>query len=191
MSQPNDERKYDILITGLTPLVMHNNTSIGAERERDPLAHERAHFMDKTYRDHQGHLIIPGRAIKKMAMMACKFLPDKPKGTQMKSYAALVQGAMIIEEEAILDVDISKVVAWEAVVNGDPSKGPRGPKVIRVRPLIPLPWSAQTRVAVYDDLLSHAMLSKIMDAAGKKVGLLDGRAIDMGRCEIIVAEASA
>ena len=187
-------RKFALTMRGITPLVMNSNTGMldGSEDEkketRDKAGWERDHFMDKTYRTPSGELYIPARAVKKSMIVACKFLPDKPKGTNFKSFGPFIEAATIVEEDALLDVSADKVIPWTVVVSLDPSKGPKGPRGPRTRPLSPVPWSAMTTIASLDDILTADILTKITEAAGLKCGLLDARAIDMGRCEMVVKE---
>ena len=93
---------------------------------------------------------------------------------------------MFVDEDARLDVTPDKIVPYIAIVNLDPSKGERGPRGPRCRPMIPLPWSAETTVTLIDDAMTDEHLAKILDAAGRLVGLLDGRKVGFGRCEITV-----
>lgn len=184
-----DFRHFLLHAQGFSNLVMNNNVALmdgPGEVVRDKAAYEREHFMDKTYRTPEGKLYIPARAIKKALTVACKFLPDKPKGTSFKSFAPFIEATVIVPEDAMLDVVPDKVIPWSTVVNLDPSKGPKGPRGPRCRPLIPLPWSAETTLTVTDDILTLEILQKIGEAAGKKCGFLDGRAIDMGRAIVTI-----
>jgi hypothetical protein len=185
----SDLRRFKMDIEGLTPLVMHSNAALMGPKEdkgRDPLQWERDHLLDMTYRDAAGRLVIPQRAIRKALINACRFVTDKPKGSSFKSFAPLVEAALFVEEDAVLDVSADKVLEYVAIVNLDPSKGPRGPRGPRCRPLIPLPWNAATSVTLIDDAMTGDHLSKVADAAGRLVGLLDARSIGMGRCSITV-----
>jgi len=186
MSQP---RRFHAAITGLTALVMHSNAGLLGPKEdkgRDKLQWEREHMMDVTYRDQQGRLVIPANAIRKMAIAACRFVTDKPKGAAFKSFAPLMEAALFVEDDAVLDVSADKIIEFIAVVNLDPSKGPKGPRGPRCRPLVPTPWRGETHVTLIDDAVTPDHLSKIMDYGGRLCGLLDARTIGYGRCDIVV-----
>lgn len=185
-------RNFEMKLSGITPLVMNSNAALldgGVDKGRDKAAYEREHFRDLCYRAADGSLYIPARAIKKSMMLACKFITDKPKGVGVKSFGPIIEGALLVDADAPLSVEIDDVQAWTAVVNLDPSKGPKGPRGARTRPLIPVPWSATTSLTVMDDLLSSDVLGRIAEAAGKRCGLLDARSIDYGRCLITLKEA--
>lgn len=185
-------RSFVLKIQGITPLVMNSNAALldgGTDKGRDKAAYEREHFRDLCYQQTDGALYIPARAIKKSSMVACKFITDKPKGVGVKSFGPIIEGALLVDADAALSVSIDAVQPWTAVVNLDPSKGPKGPRGARTRPLIPVPWSAQTNLTVMDDLLTADVLGRIFEAAGKRCGLLDARTIDYGRCHMTVKEA--
>lgn len=187
MSQP---RRFRIQLTGLTPLVMNSNASLLGPKEdkgRDKLQYEREHIMDKTYRDAQGRLVIPANAIRKMAIGACRFVTDKPKGSSFKSFAPLIEAALFIEDDAPLDVTADKITPYEAIVNLDPSKGPKGPRGPRCRPMVPLPWHAETHGTLIDDAVTAEHLARIFEQGGRLCGILDARTIGYGRCDIGVA----
>ncbi len=186
-----ESHRFGLHFEGRTPLVMNSNSHLieGVDKGRDKAGYEREHFLDLTYRSPKGELYIPARAVKKALIIACRFIADKPRGTSFKSFGPLVEAALIVEEDAALNVSSEKVVPWTVVVNLEPSKGPRGPRGPRTRPLIPIPWEAATTVRTFDGLLTKEIVQRIADAAGWKCGLLDGRSIDMGRCDISVTTA--
>lgn len=186
------ERSFSLKLRGITPLVMNSNAALldgGVDKGRDKAAYEREHFRDLCYRHPDGALYIPARAIKKMAIVACKFLTVKPKGVAVKSFGSIIEGAMLVDGDAMLDASIDAVVPWTAVVNLDPSKGPKGPRGPRTRPMIPVPWRAETSVTVMEDALTDDVLERVFDIGGKRCGLLDARSIDYGRCHVEVRES--
>jgi hypothetical protein len=182
-----DIMTYTVTLDGISALVMNSNAALltgGEDKGRDPAAYEREHFLDKTYRNEAGDFVIPARAIKKALIEACKFLPEKPKGTSMRSFAPFVQSATLIPTDAVLTAKESDVRPLTLVVNLDPSKGAKGPRGPRTRPAIAPPWHAETTLQVIDPILKMDVLQRIADRAGTQVGVLDGRAIDFGRCLI-------
>ena len=183
---------YTVTLSGISTLVMNSNAALLGPKEdkgRDPSAYELEHYLDKTYRTPEGLFYIPARAIKKAFVEACKFLPEKPKGVSFKSYGPFIQSATLFPEDALLDVDAAHVRPLTLVVNLDPSKGSKGPRGPRTRPAIAPPWQASCVLHVVDTILKLDVLQRIAERAGKQVGVLDGRAIDGGRCDIVVAVA--
>lgn len=186
-----DQQRYRLDFEGVSALVMNNNESVGNDelkraKGRDPAAWEREHFREKAYTNDAGQLVVPARCIKKSLIEGCKFLPEKPKGTQFKSYAPLVQTALLVLDDAVLDHTVEDLIPWTVIVNLDPSKGPRGPRGPRTRPMVPIPWHCQVEIMVVDPSLSLEVIERIAERAGKQCGLLDARAIDYGRCFITV-----
>ena len=185
----SDPRRFRLNFSGLTALVMHNPASMllpAQDKGRDKLAWEQAHIMEATYRAADGELILPAAAIRKMLISACRFITDKPKGN-FKSFGPLMEATLFIEEDARLSVTSDKIVPYVAIVNLTPSKGPKGPRGPRCRPMIPIPWHAETTAILIDDAVTAAHFAKIADVGGRLCGLLDGRTVGFGRCEITVA----
>lgn len=186
MSEP---RSFTMSLEGVTPIVMNNPANLlepKVDKGRDPAAWEKEHFLEKTYQNKTGQLVIPARAIRKMLMNGCRFITDKPKGSSFKSFAPLIEAACLVEEDAVIDVPSEKCYPLVMIVNLDPSKGPRGPRGPRCRPAVPLPWHAETIVTLIDDAMTGEHFSKLADVAGRLCGLLDGRSIGMGRCHVSV-----
>lgn len=185
------ERSFRVSLKGITPIVMNSNAALidgGTDKGRDKAAYEREHFRELCYQTATGALYIPARALKKSMVLGTRFTTKKPKGVGFKSYGPLIEAAMLIDADADLNATIADVQAWTVVVNLDPSKGPKGPRGARTRPLLPVPWAAETSLTVMDDLLTPEVLAEIAELAGKRCGLLDARAIDYGRCFISVKE---
>jgi hypothetical protein len=183
-----DDTRYTLTFEGISAIVFNSNTALleKEDKGRDPAQYEREHFREKAYTDSTGQLVIPARAIKKMAIDACKFYPKKPKGTNFKSFGPFIQAATIIPNDAPLGVKADALLPLTLVVGLDPSKGPKGPRGPRTRPMLKPGWKTQCELIVFDPILTLDHLAEIFERAGKQVGLCDGRAIDFGRCLIEV-----
>lgn len=188
-----EDVRYQLEFQGISALVMNNNAALltgGEDKGRDPQKYEMEHFREKAYTDATGHhLVIPARAIKKAMIDACKFYPKKPKGTNFKSFGPFIQAATIVPEDAPLGLAVDALRPLTLVVNLDPSKGSKGPRGARTRPMILPGWTATAELIVFDPILTLDHLQEICERAGKQVGLLDGRAVDFGRCLITVKAA--
>jgi hypothetical protein len=185
----SEMRRFTLTINGLTAMIMHNNAGLLAPPEdkgRDKLAWEREHMREMAYLNTAGELIVPSRAIRKCLISGCRFVTDKPKGAGFKSFGPLIEATLFVEADAVLFVSADKLIEYIAVVNLDPSKGDRGPRGPRCRPMVPMPWAAETTIALIDDAVTDAHLEKIADMAGRLCGLLDGRKIGFGRCEMSI-----
>lgn len=185
----SDPRRYTLTIKGLTPIMFNRFPSAEEEAEkksvRDKLAFEREHITKRLYLTNDGEVYIPTCALKKSLVMGCRFVVEKPKGS-FKSFGPLVDGALFVEDDVILNVDRKNMIVDERPVSLNAGRGKGGGTGVRARPLFPLPWAGRTTVLVVDDGLSKEMLALIADRAGRLCGLMEGRKIDMGRCEIEV-----
>lgn len=183
---------YVLEFEGISALLMNSNAALltgGENKGRDPAQYELEHFREKAYVDANGQLVIPSRAIKKMAIEACKFYPKKPKGTTFKSFGPFIQAAAIIPNDAPLGISADALRPITLVVNLDPSKGSKGPRGPRTRAMVSPGWKATADLITFDPILTHDVLQDIFERGGKQVGLLDGRAIDFGRCLITLKAA--
>ena len=186
------DTRYVLKLEGVSALVMNSNAALltgGEDKGRDPAAYEREHFRDKAYTDGKGGLVIPARALKKSLVEACKFLPEKPKGVAFKSFGPFIQSATIVPNDVRLSATVAELQPMTLVVNLDPSKGNKGPRGPRTRPMLQVPWTGTAELIVFDQILKPDVLKRIADRAGTQVCLLDGRAIDFGRCFITVTQA--
>lgn len=184
-----DIRRFHLTMSGLTAIVMHNNAGLLAPPEdkgRDKLQWERDHMRDMAYFNDDGALIVPSRAIRKCLINGCRFVTDKPKGASFKTFGPLLEATLFVESDAPLSVSADKLVQYVVVVNLDPGKGERGPRGPRCRPMVPMPWSGEATIALIDAAVTDEHLAKIADVSGRLVGLLDGRKIGFGRCEMTV-----
>jgi hypothetical protein len=182
-----EDVRYTLTFEGISALVMNSNAALlggGEDKGRDPAKYELEHFREKAYTTADGELMIPARAIKKMAIDACKFYPKKPKGTNFKSFGPFIQAATIVPADAALGVTTTALRPLTLVVNLDPTKGSKGPRGPRTRPMLPPVWNATAELIVFDPILTKDHLAEIFERAGKQVGVLDGRAVDFGRCLI-------
>jgi hypothetical protein len=180
---------YHLGVEGISGLIMNSNHKliVGEDKGRDPAAYELEHFREKAYTGPDGQqLIIPARAMKKTFINACRFLPEKPKGVSFKSYGPFIEAATIFPVDFELDATLDQLIPFTNVVSLNPSLGPKSPRGPRTRPMLPTPWRAHGEMLVIDPILTLDVLQRIAERAGKQCGLLDGRAIDFGRCFITV-----
>lgn len=188
------ERSFEMKLVGITPLVMNSNATLiggsGKDDTRDKYAWEVEHFRESAYQNSDGSLYIPARSVKKALILSAKFTTKKPKGVSFKSYGPLIEAALLVDSDAALSATVNDLKPWTAVVNLDPSKGPKGPRGPRCRPMLPVPWKAETTLTVMDDLLSGEVLAELAELAGKRCGLCDARSIDYGRCMVTVKEVA-
>lgn len=75
---------------------------------------------------------------------------------------------------------------FRTVVNGNPTKGPKGGKVVSMRPVLPV-WSMSLTVIVFADILGWDKFKSIVDAAGVQ-GIGNARKLGYGRFSTVVTE---
>jgi len=189
----SDPKQYTISIQGLTPIMFNKFPSTEEEAEkksvRDKLEFEVEHIKNRLYLTNDGEPYIPACALKKALVMACRFVVEKPKGS-FKSYVPLVDGALFIEDDVILNVERKHMIVDIRPVSLNAGRGKGGGTGNRARPLFAVPWGGKTTCLVVDDGITKEMLAVIADRAGRLCGLMEGRKIDMGRCQMVVTNGS-
>jgi hypothetical protein len=181
-----EHRRYGLTITGMTPIIFHSTALMlisKQERPRDPFAYESEHFRELAYYSPEGELVIPVDNIMGSLLTACSFITVPTPGRK-RSPLPFVESAVIVENDALLTPSSpDKLVPLVKIVRLNPNrpKGPRGP---RCRPMLPVPWSATTTVSIIDDVISDEVINALGDAAGRYVGICDGRnRLRTGRAE--------
>ena len=185
---------FTMTIEGFSALVFNSNIELLAltpvDKGTDKDKYEREHYREKAYATDTGDLYIPAAALQEAMIEACRFYPEKPKRTLFKSYGPLVGAALVFADHAMLiGKKIDDLRPFRAVVNLIPSRGRRGPRGARTRPMIPVPWSAVVNFVVVDPVLEEKVLGEIAERAGKQVGFLDGRSKGFGRAVITVKKS--
>jgi hypothetical protein len=191
------ETKARLDLTGMTPLVVNN------ARLADPtdsIAVQIKHITDKgvrmtaeereqkealqwagsLYLSDDDQVVFPGRnfirAFRDVAP-AFKLGANIDRG-----------GVMILEPEIAVQHDgpQSRKALWEnpryrfrTVVNGNPTRGPKGGKVTSMRPIFPV-WSMSLTAVVFADILGWDDFLRIVDAAGAQ-GIGNARKLGYGR----------
>lgn len=177
---------YTLTITGLTPLLMHSTAWLVNEPEDKPTgaraqAWELEHYKELAYTNETGHLIVPAINLKGCIVNACRFMTKKPKGAM--SWAPIVTAALVINEDVDLGIGLDKLTPKGLVVSLQPGKK-NGGRGLRTRPQVLPPWGGQTTLVSVDDRLTEDVLDELIDAAGRLVGLCDGRSLGFGRFSV-------
>lgn len=191
------ETKARLDLTGLTPLVLNNAqladptndyalkikhiTDKGVRMTAEEREQKEAlQWAGSLYLDDSGRIVFPGRnfirAFRDVAP-AFKLGANIDRG-----------GVMIPESEILVDYGgpADRKALWEnpkyrfrTVVNGNPTRGPKGGKVTSMRPIFP-DWAMSFTVVVFADILGWDDFLRIVDAAGAQ-GIGNARKLGCGR----------
>lgn len=173
--------KIQVTIKGITPIIMNrfteeNEVSVGSGTSTVQIGDKgtpRQQAEKKRYADKEGNLFIPGPNIFACLINAGKFHKSgKSKVTTQKS--SLIPAGITVEEiiipmsngnggKAVWEVDSRSVVI--------PSTGGR---IMCHRPRAD-EWGAKFTLDVDTEMFQPNFVRKLMDDAGKKVGLCDYR----------------
>jgi hypothetical protein len=162
------ENTYDVEIKGTRPLLMHSPAMVGVDRSSrkstnyDP----QEEAENALYRDKEGKICVPSRAILAMLREAGK--PMKAKGKGRMSLSKFLLAGIEIDPEMIpitpqeYEVDSRPVVVQKA-------------RIIRCRPMF-TDWSLNFRVSIVDtEVLDATTVRNALENSGKFNGLLDNR----------------
>lgn len=191
------ETKARLELTGQTPLVLNNAqladptneytlqiraiTDKGVKMTPEEREQKEAlQWRGSLYLDDAGHVVFPGRSfIRAFRDVAPTF----------KEGASIDRGGVMIAEAEIPvqhdgPTDLRELYKnmkhrFRTVVNGNPTKGPKGGKVTYMRPIFPV-WSMSLTVVVFADILGWDKFEKIVDAAGAQ-GIGNARKLGYGR----------
>ena len=176
--------EYIATIEGEPPgVLMHNADGIAKQAEAKakaggpknkkfiPTPEQECEWSE--YRLETGELYLPSHALFRALVEAGKLFndPNRPRATMTRVIAASVIHSdeegfvfMTTDGEPITEyeVDIRRAVVQRAAVQ-------------RARPLIPSPWMCQVRFKYDMSLIDTELLTNILVAAGRQVGVLDYR----------------
>ncbi|MDI6752817.1 MAG: hypothetical protein QME78_00295 [Thermodesulfobacteriota bacterium] len=173
--------KINVTIKGITPIIMNrfteeNEVSVGSGTSAVQIGDKgtpRQQAEKKRYADKEGNLYIPGPNIFACLINAGKFHKvGKSKVTTQKS--SLIPAGITVEEIVVpMTNGNGGKPAWEVDSRSVviPSTGGR---IMCHRPRVD-EWRAQFTLDVDTEMFQPNFVRKLMDDAGKKVGLCDYR----------------
>jgi hypothetical protein len=191
------ETKARLDLTGVTPLVINNAqladptnsytieiraiTDKGIKMTPEEREQKEAlQWAGSLYLNDDGRIVFPGR----------NFLRAfRDVAPTFKAGADIDRGGVMIADTEVdiqHDGPADRRKLWEnpryrfrTVVNGNPTKGPKGGKVVSMRPVFPV-WAMTVNVVVFADILGWDKFEKIIDAAGAQ-GIGNARKLGYGR----------
>jgi len=166
---------YNVELQGTAPLLMHSPESLKEQKQgRDSATPDPEIEARKSlYRDGEGSIVVPSRAIEGTMREAAKDFPVGGKGGK-KSYKEYIMAGILVEPDNIplqmadggnpedaWKIDLQPVVVQKS-------------RIMRARPRFDQ-WKLQFTLTLLDPLLDPRTVREILEAAGKYKGLLDHR----------------
>lgn len=188
-------KMYKVTIKGTAGLIMNkcedmnkDDVEKSNQAKIDKGELERLNWKKKLYTEN-GMVIIPGENIHECMKEASKYWGQKIPRAGNKTYTDLIISAVICEniETGISENDEKMVIQFGKNVNGNPTRGKGGPKVYRIRPLLPIGWTGSFIMHVFDSRLTTHVLNTIFEFAGTFKGLCDWRPT-YGRFSVVSME---
>lgn len=180
-------KKLQARLTGTAELLMHNGQTadplndyskrmkeISSKRVKTDQDYEdmaRIEFMAGLYLDEKHHPCIPGMILE-AAICGRGGAAGKAKARKQATAGIFVEGTFPLEYDGPTDP--------EEMFENDSTKhvGPvrvQTSKVIRTRPMIPMPWAADVEITYNDRLVNERQVADWLVTAGEEVGLMDWR----------------
>ena len=157
-------KSVDVVLKGLSPLLMHSFPLVPIESPEKKSPEEQAELA--AYRDPETkELYVPGVAVQRALVSAATFSKGKGRGSLQKVVAACV---MVSPERISLGIKDYIVDSRPVVV---PATNGR---VVRHRPRLDA-WEIRFAIDYDDTLITEAQLRRVVDDMGSRVGLLDFR----------------
>ncbi len=161
-------KTVQVVIKGITPLLMHRFPMAGAEdtsKKSTGVPDWKAEGELGLYKDAKGHIYQPASHIEGALKQASKTL--KVPGKRGATYARLVGSAVSIEPDAIphkitkYEIDARPVVIQRA-------------RIIRYRPIFN-DWELSFQIIIGDDQIPIEVVKLALEHAGQYVGIGDYR----------------
>ena len=171
-------RKFQVSVTGTTPIAFNNPASAPSKKEniKDHEKWEEDHWMERLYRNTDNKIIVPSKALKKMSESVCSLLDIKPSVGALKSYTGLVKKCWIVMGEGpILEFDEKQLTQWRERVNPNPNTRKGGGGVMKIRPRVLAPWKIAFTLQTIHDCFTKAVVEEILGDAFSICGLGEGR----------------
>jgi len=156
-------RSVQVTISGITPLLMHAYPMVPIEAMEKKTPAEQAEIA--AYRNRKGELYIPGVNLQRCLVAAAAYQKGKGRATLQKPAAACL---MVSPEGLTLGVEKYQVDSRPVVIPA--TKG----RIMRHRPRLDS-WAVSFTLEYDDVLLREDDVRRIVDDAGRRVGLLDFR----------------
>lgn len=173
-------------VNGLTPLCFNRRIAAPTTKLSEQAwgEWEEEHWKEKLYKNSEGQLIVPVKALRKTYVEATRFSEMKPPG-RMKSWRPFIESCLMIENDMVVEYDEKKLRGWKDYVR-------RGSGMVPIiRPVVDVPWSGGYRVAVYDANITMKVVDHLSEIAGRVCGWLEARKyVGYGRSEISITELS-
>lgn len=189
-----NSRYWQVSLNGLTPLSFNDARVRPAKKDKpkNPEQWEEEHWHERLYRNDDGDLIAPVHAIRKTALDACSFVETRP-GIGKLGWRSIAQDCInwsCIGVGAKVECDSKQIIQWRDFVNPNPNANKKGGGgVLRIRPLINLPWSFAFTVQTTHECFDKTAVDDIFSAAFQIKGLGEGRSYrGYGRARVNVLE---
>lgn len=178
---------YRVQIEGVAPLLMHSPEMLKEQKQgRDSGTPDPEVEAQKAlYKDGEGNIVVPSRAIEGAMREAAKDFRVSGKGGK-KSYKEYITAGVLVEPANIpLQVDgANPSDSWR--IDLQPVVVQRS-RIMRARPRFDQ-WKLEFKLTLLDPLLDPSIVQEILEAAGKYKGLLDYRP-KFGRFRVLCFES--
>ena len=178
----------NLVIEGVTPLQQSKEyTSNEAKGPNETHAdYEKRTWMQRAHINENGNVFMPAGALKKAMIDAARYSGDQIPGQGKKTYTAKVSSGICVVSDIVTnkkEKDIEK---------RDVFAGMNNKRVWKSFPTV-TGWTATTCLHVYDPILSPEVVTRILDTAGKFIGIGTWRPQnggEYGRFKIVKFEVS-
>lgn len=191
-------KRYLVEIAGMGGILMNKQPDMSIPKSQqtkqakvDKTEQEYLNWRSKLYFTESLGVHIPAENIHQCLKDACKYWGAPVPNENKKTYTDIVKCAVTVEELTLgngkpLAIDDPLIVPFGVNCNGNPSRGPGGGLVYKIRPMI-RPWGGTFIMHVYDARLTEDVLTTILTYGGVFKGLCDWRP-KFGRFELVRLE---
>lgn len=180
-------KKLKFRLTGVTPLLMHNGQTvdplntysrkikeISSKRKKTDQDYEdmsRLEFLAGLYLDENNQPCIPGTIVE-AAIIGRGGAARMERAGKQAAAAVFVDNDLALEYEG--EKDPNKMYDDERLRHVAKVRV-QSNSIVRTRPRIPLPWSAEGELVYNENLVNEDAIIRWLEVAGEQVGLMDWR----------------
>ena len=184
----------NLVIEGVTPLQQSKEYSSVEPRSKTETAddYEKRTWKLRSHINSDGYVFHPSGALKKAMIDAARYSGEQIEGQGKKTYTAKVTSGVCVASDLVTDCKSDAIERRDVYASAQGGKGKNEGRVWKYFPTL-AKWKAQTTIQVYDPIVTPDVLRRILEDAGRFIGIGTWRPQmggEYGRFKIVKFEVS-
>lgn len=132
--------------------------------------YEKRTWKNRSHVDAKGRIYHPGGAFKKALIAAARYNGEQISGQGKKTYTAKITSGVGVVEDLTTNCTEKDVTRRDVYASAMGGKGKNEGRVWKYFPTLEN-WTASTSIMVYDDIVTPEVLTKMIEEAGRYIGI--------------------